>query len=199
MPFETRTIPKPLALIFMTKTDIYSIVIKIFGLVFLVKFVSRLIDFISFVGNLGNIWNEPDYPFFSMFFAITISILFYFLIGYIALLRTDVIVNRFFTPDSKVLDLPLVKSDYLEISLAAIGAYIMVYSFPGILTSIADSIFSQKHQESEFWATPRNVDILRVAFEFLSGLFLVLNARNFAKRIVRRGEADDKRDNKNQS
>ena len=123
--------------------------------------------------------------------------LLYFVLGYFGTLKAEVITKRISKPDTKTIDLGLGKTEWMEISLVTVGVIAIIFSIPQILSTIVDNVYFHNHQESEFWTLSRKTDTFYGVFKLVTGLFLILNARNFAKKIVLRGEKDDKLDKKN--
>ena len=178
----------------MTKQDIYSIVVKILGLYFLTKFIQHFMELGFMIARYKSYGESPDI--LIIFGGIFVTTVISFVLGYFLTFKSESITKRIFKFDSKTIDIGLEKTDWIEISLVTIGIIAIVFSVPQILSTIVDNIYFHNHRESVFWTLNRKTDTLYGLFKLLAGLFLILNARNFAKKIVRRGENDDELDEK---
>lgn len=178
----------------MTKSELLSVVIKIFGLYYFVRFIQHFMEFIfMLVGNSAFDYGIDTWFIYSGIF-ITVVVEFFF--SYVATLRTELITNRIGKLGNEPFELPTNKTSLLEITLAAIGIITIVSSIPDLLYKAVDAIYFHNHKESEFWTRPTRSEVFRAAFILVIGCFLLMNSRNFAKKIVKRGELDDDFDEK---
>ena len=174
----------------MTKSELLNIVIKIFGLYYFVRFVQHLMEFLFMV--IGNSTFDYGLETWFVYSGIFITTLVELAFAYVATLRTELIANRLSGGTEETLTLPTSKTDLIEIALAVISVLAIVYSIPSILAQIIDNIYFHNHQETEFWTRPTKKNLIQSTMTLVIGIFLLLNSRNFAKRIVNRGELDDK-------
>lgn len=175
----------------MTKAEVYTTAIKIFGLYFLTLFIQDALEFAFFM--IGSITTESFTNGWYIYGGILAKTLVDFAVFFVATLKTNFITDRFFTSDNTNIELTLVKSDWLELAIAIIGIVVIVYSIPSLFNFVVGSIYFRTNPE-EFGSTNEKAPIFLNGFKFIVGIFTILNARNLAKFIVKRGESDDNLD-----
>ena len=172
----------------MTKKDLYTIAIKIFGLYFLTTFIQDSLELVYVI--LGSL-NAKN---FDVTWVIYGSVIFKTVLDlavfYIATLRTEIVTNKIFSDENKIIKSNLLKADWFELSLAIIGIVLIVYSLPEMLNLIVSRVYYRTNPE-DFGMTTGMAPVFYNAFRLIIGIFLILNARNFGKKIVSRGERDD--------
>ena len=92
---------------------------------------------------------------------------------------------------NQAVQIALGKNDYLELSIATIALIAILYSLPQLLSELVYLIYFKEPQVENFFVPHHETDFFRPTFQLVIGLFLLLNSRNFAKKIVKRGEKDD--------
>ncbi|MDH5609393.1 MAG: hypothetical protein OEY56_07935 [Cyclobacteriaceae bacterium] len=176
----------------MAKSELLYIAIKIFGLYFIVQFVQYFIDFLFMV--VGNNLFTNDAEMIYVFAGIAITGLVYLIFGVLAIFKTELIARRILRPTSELVNISTSKLDIIEIALVTISVLAIVYSIPSILSQTVDNIYFHDPKETEFWTKSTKGEFFESVFITVIGIFLLLNARNFAKMIVKRGERDDRHD-----
>ena len=176
----------------MQKTEVYSLAVKILGLYFFAKFVHYLIDFFFMFTANGDFnyaiqnWN--------IYQGIALTTAVYFVMGYLATFKTDLITKRIFKKKDESIQIALNKSDYLELSISIIALIAILYSLPQLLSELVYIIYFKDPEIDNLFVPHHETDFFRPTFQLVIGIFLLLNSRNFAKLIVNRGTQDDKRD-----
>jgi hypothetical protein len=176
----------------MTKKEVLNIVIKIFGLYYFVKVVQHFMDFLIII--IGNSAFDYQLDTWFLYGGIFLSMVVELTFAYVATLRTELITNIITKDNGGTVKLATNKTDLLEITLSAIGILAIVFSISDILYPIIESNYFHDHKESDFWSKPIRSEIFRAILKILVGIFLLMNSRNFAKMIVKRGKQDDKHD-----
>ena len=116
------------------------------------------------------------------------------LFAYFALFKTELITNKISQKNEGTVELETTKTDILEIALAVLAIAAILNSIPNLLTQQVNSIYYHDHKELAFWSTSSKNELFQNLFILIAGIFLLLNSRNFAKWITKRGEQDDSRD-----
>jgi hypothetical protein len=117
--------------------------------------------------------------------------------GLLMVFKADWISDKLRTPANGYINSALEKTDIIELVLIAIGVIAILYSVPEMLYKLVTYAYFNDYDENEerlFWTDGNNLsNMLFSAFKFVAGLFLLLNARNFARRLRRAGEREDQR------
>jgi hypothetical protein len=176
----------------MTKDNVYELAVKIIGLYFGFDAVMSLANYSIFY-----------FPFETAFFINdAITILVKCGIAYVAIFKTDYIVTKI-TSEKDFHNSTLITSwnkvDLLEVGLAILAVFIFAGAIPGLINLIIDEVY---YQERGDLALTGGSD-LHPSFYYLVSkialsIFLIANSRNFSKKIIRRGELDDMKDQENQ-
>lgn len=177
----------------MTKTELLNTAIKIFGLYYFVRFVQHLMEYLfMMIGNnyLGDGVLEGWYIYSGFLFTLGVELTFVFF----AIFRTELITRKISKTSEGTLELATNKTDLLEIAFAVISVLAILNSIPNLLAQQVNSIYYHDHKELEFWTTDAKNQLFRNLFILGTGVFLLLNSRNFAKLILKRGERDDGHD-----
>lgn len=176
----------------MQKTEVYSLAVKILGLYFFARFFHFLIDFFYMFSANGDF--NYSIQNWEIYKGIALTTAVYFAIGYLATFKSDLITNRIFRTKNQAIEISLGKSDYLELAIASISLIAILYSLPQLLSELVYLIYFKEPEIDNFFRPHHETDFFRPAFQLVIGIFLLLNSRNFAKKIVKRGEQDDKQD-----
>ncbi|WP_420577989.1 hypothetical protein [Ekhidna sp.] len=177
----------------MTKSELLNIVIKVFGLYYFVLFAQHLMEFIYMMvasGLYDNSQSDRWIILGGIFMTFFVDLVF----AYFALFKTELITNRISRNNEGTVELGTTKTDLLEISFAVVAIVAILNSIPNLLTQQVNSIYYHDHRELEFWTTNSKNELFQNLFILIAGIFLLLNSRNFAKWITKRGEQDDSRD-----
>lgn len=175
----------------MTKKDILTIAIKIFGLYYFVRFVQHVMELFYMVLNYFDISEG-----WFIHTGITLTILIDIIFAYLAIFKTELIVNRISTKTDGQILVPPAKTDLLEIAFAIIAVLAIITAVPAILAHGINNVYFHDHKENEFWTTPTKYEFIRSMVSLAIGIFILLNSRNFSKWIVNHGVEDDKKDGK---
>ncbi|WP_258105896.1 hypothetical protein [Marinoscillum sp. MHG1-6] len=174
----------------MQKSGVYSLAVKILGLYFFARFVHYLIDFFyMFSANKDFNYAIQNWEIYK---GIALTTVVYFAIGYLATFKSNLITDRIFRTKDEAVQIALGKSDYLELSIATIALIAILYSLPQLLSEMVYLIYFKEPEIDNFFVPHHETDFFRPTFQLVIGIFLLLNSRNFAKKIVNRGEIDDK-------
>ncbi len=178
----------------MTKTELYSIAIKIFGLYFLVVFIEDVFGATFYsAGLFSSSFESPWYMYVSIFGKSLVD----FAVFYIATLRTDLVLKRFFKTDDSQVHLTLLKFDWLELAISIIGVIAIINAIPNLLNVVVGQVYYRNDPEA-FGLGNEKAPIFLEIFKLAVGILTILNARNLAKFIVKRGERDDEYDRQNE-
>ena len=177
----------------MTKSELLNTAIKIFGLYYFVRFVQHFMELVFMaVGN--NLFDNGQMESWYIYSGISITVIVELTIAYLATFKTELITNKISPNNNETAELEISKTDLLELALAVISVLGIVYSIPNILAHVIDNIYFHNHEESVFWNRPTKNSLIQAAVTLAIGIFLLLNSRNFAKLIVKRGTRDDQLD-----
>ena len=174
----------------MTKSELLNTAIKIFGLYYFVRFVQHVIEFIFMIIG-SDFYRQPDSSIVLAGISLTFVVDLAF--AYFALFRTELISNKISKSSQEAVELGVTKTDLLEIALAIVAILTILSSIPDLLTQQVNSIYYHDN-ELEFWTTDAKNQLFKNLFMLVAGFFLLLNARNFSKWIVKNGSQDDVKD-----
>ncbi|MEQ9102309.1 MAG: hypothetical protein RIF36_24950 [Imperialibacter sp.] len=177
----------------MTKKELLSIAIKIFGLYYFVSFAQHITEFL-FLAFGDSLFGNGQLDSWIVYSGISLTALTDLAFAYFATFKTELITDRISKSDTGTVELTTSKTDLIEVTLAMIAVVAIVFAIPDILAGIVDNIYFHNHDESVFWTPATKTVTFRSVFTLFAGIFLLLNSRNFAKRIVGRGQLDDRRD-----
>lgn len=181
----------------MTKTVLLNTAIKIFGLYYFVRFVQNFTELLFlFLGN--SFFDSPRLDSALIYSGITLTVLVDLTFAYVAIFRTQLITDRISKTEIENSALGVSKTDLMEIALAVISVLAIVNSVPDLLTQQVNNIYYHDHAEVEFWTTGAKNQFFQLLFTLIVGIFMLINSRNFAKRITKRGEQDDQHDKSNE-
>lgn len=107
-------------------------------------------------------------------------------------------INRFFKTDGDQVQLTLQKTDWLELAIAIIGVITIIHAIPNLLNVVVGQVYYRNDPET-FGLGDETAPIYLEIFKLVVGLLTILNARNLAKFIVKRGLKDDEHDRQNES
>jgi len=182
----------------MTKTDFFSLVFKLIGLYFFVMVVTSAIQIIIMIVNFSlSGWGEEFWVLTSIL-AMIFGVVIYLIIGYYLTFKTEKILNLLkIRQDSEALKTDINKTDIIEIALAIIAIIAIVFILPRVLGNISGIVYFSERDEFGKRTVEFDQNSIGMLTQVIIGLFLLFNARNFAKWIVRRGEKDDQIDEDN--
>lgn len=169
---------------------------KIFGLYLFVLAALNVRDILFYIVSFG-VRSTPDsgemliilLPFYMLAFNIVA--------GLLLVSKADWIAGKLRAPANGYINTTLEKTDIIELVLIAIGVIAILYAVPEMLYKLVTYAFFNDYDKNEkrfFWSDGNNMGALLFStFKFVAGLFLLLNARNFARRLRRAGEREDER------
>ena len=106
----------------MTKGDIYSVVVKIIGLYFFIKFIQHFMDLVFMVIKYKEFSDSSDT--LLIYGSASALILLYFILGYFGTFKSATLTKRIFNSDSKTIDLNLGNRADRRILLKEAGSYL---------------------------------------------------------------------------
>ena len=179
----------------MSTRSVLTTAIKIFGLYFLVL---AAIDFrntiVSILFQAGS--DHPIGDRWGPIFLSTLAVILNVVVGFILLNKADDIAKRVNASSSHSVNLPVTKTDIVELALIVVGFIAALYAIPLILQKLVTYAYFNPYELSErkhFWTIHDTAAIIYSLFEFVAGLFLILNARSFARKLQRVSDREDAR------
>ena len=179
----------------MTKSDFFNLILKVIGLYFFVLVFTGLIQFIMMLINFS--LDDFDGQFWLYYGGTTINLVFYIIFGFTFVFKTEKVQRTLkLQSDQKEFNLTVDKLDLIEIAIVTISIVAIVFSIPGIAGNLTEIIYFPS--ADEFGNSDKSFDnySYSMVFQLAVGIFVLLNARNFAKKIFTRGIKDDEIDKK---
>jgi hypothetical protein len=178
----------------MTNSDILKTASKVFGLYFMVQALMSLRDLFYYL--TGTFSSKGDNE--GIFMILTSQIYmgtFNLAAGVILIFKADWVASKLAPDPAGHLAVGLDKKGWIELALIVISGLTILNSFPEILYKGVYYVYFNDYDEAErqfFWTNKNKADIFYSIFKFAVGLFVLLNARNFAGRLQKIGDKDDK-------
>ena len=181
----------------MTKSDIFNLTFKLIGFYFLVLFFTNVIQLILvLINSLSADYGDGMW---MMYGGMIINVILNFFLGYILVFKTERITKLLKIKSSTgTLKMAMDKRDLIELSLIVISVIAIVFSIPTILANITDIIYFPQNDEFGYSEKSFDSHSMTKVVQLALGIFLLLNARNFAKWINKRGIKDDEFDKNEQ-
>lgn len=172
----------------MTQKDIYQLAIKIIGIYFGFNALNEIINI--------SIFYIPTSVMYS--FQAILSSATRLALAWLAIFKTEFVIDRLglktATQQAKTSH-SLKKDDVLEISLAIVSILLIAFSIPALINSFIGLVYFQDRGD---FAVPSASSLDTGIYFNLArlgiGIFLLVNARNFSKKIISRGKYDDQLD-----
>lgn len=180
----------------MSTHSILSIGAKVFGLYFFVLAaidLRNIIVALSFEIGSGYPMAAEDV---SPIFLPLISVILDVVIGLVLIYKSDVIASKLNASLNDSINLPVTKRDIVEIALIAIGFIAVLNAIPLMFQKLVSYAYFNPYdrpERSNFWTNLDTAAMIYSVFEFVAGLFLVLNARSFARKLQRVSDREDAR------
>ena len=175
----------------MTKIDVVLVAIKIFGLYYVTQLVQHIIQFIFMMSGSGSFYEGIDMIFYygGIFFTLIIE----GMIAYLAILRSEWIVSKVIKENTAPAQLNTDKTDLIEIALAIIGVVAVTHAIPELLSQVVEMVYFRDRSIPipEIWTKDNRSQFFLSIFTLSTGLFLIMNARNFADKIAKAGKSND--------
>jgi hypothetical protein len=178
----------------MNSTDITKTASKIFGLYFFVQSVSNLRDLFYYLTGTMVSSSENEGFFLILTGQIYVAV-FNLAVGLILIFKADWVTAKLNPPNSGDIKVNLGKKDWIELALIVISGLTLLHSIPEILYKLVNYIYFNDFEEAErqyFWTNKNKADFIYSIFKFAIGLLLILNVRNFAVRLQKIGDKDEK-------
>ena len=179
----------------MIPTNLLASASKIFGLWL---FVLAALEFRSLIYFISAELASPSYrdnAWMSTLF-ILINLVLLIVVGLILIYKADRISRRLGPADVGAMTSPVTKIDIIEIVIITIGFVAILDSVPLVLQKLVSYAYFndyQPHERNLYWGSNEIAAMIFAVFEFISGMFLLFNARHFAKGLHRLSEREDAR------
>lgn len=179
----------------MSTHSILSIGAKVFGLYFFALAaidLRNIIVALSFQIGSGYPVAEDVSPVFLPLISVILDVV----IGLVLIYKSDVIASKLNASLSDSVNLPVTKRDIVEIALIAIGFIAVLNAIPLMFQKLVSYAYFNPYdrpERSNFWTDLDTAAMIYSVFEFVAGLFLVLNARSFARKLQRVSDREDAR------
>jgi Sec-independent protein secretion pathway component TatC len=178
----------------MNSTDIIRTTSKIFGFYFVIQTVMNLGDiFLNVFASLDNGFNHNGMQ--TLFMSLSYMAIFNLTVGLILIFKADSITEKIRPAKTNRISLNIDKTDWIELSLIVISGLTIIHSIPEIMYKVVNYIYFNDYDKNEkqyFWTNQNKANLIYSVFKFAVGLFFLLNARNFAGRLKRVGDKDDR-------
>ena len=80
-----------------------------------------------------------------------------------------------------------------ELSIAILGIELILFAIPDLLNLMVGQVYFKNNPE-EFGIPRDKTSIFYNTFQLAVGTFIILNARNYAKKVIKGGKQDDRQD-----
>lgn len=183
----------------MNKSDLYSIALKILGVVSVYRFLNYLIEFIVMLIINHNTIETPvgnmDISFYVSFSVVAILEL---IIGLTLIIKSETIAKWISIGKFNLeLGFPKKRIDLIETGFAIFSVILITYSIAELLSYFVESTYFFDHSKSEYLTEPTIRSIFHLIFKLVAGIFLLANARYFSALIVKLGDSSDAKENEN--
>lgn len=167
---------------------------KVFGLYFFVLAASSVRDLITsmiiMMGQAG-FYNEN----FAVAWNWVIPGISNVVLGMVMILKADWIAKKVIGNSAEGMTVNIDKKSMLELTLVVISGLTVLTAFPEIMYKLVHFTYFNDYDETErhlFWSNTNRVNVFYSVFKFAVGLFVLLNARNFAGRLDKIGDRDER-------
>ena len=177
----------------MTHSALFHTAIKIFGLYFVILTVMNLRDIIASIS--GQLLMSNNDGILVMLFYEIYYVVFNTTIALILLFKTDWVAEKLQPVESEPLNVQADKTDWIELAIIVISALAVLHALPEILFKLVHYTYFNDYEPNErpyFWTNANKAEIFSI-FKFVTGLFVLLNARNFARRLKGIADREDAR------
>ena len=168
----------------MTFSALFHTAIKIFGLYFVILTITNIRDIILSIG--GQVFLSNSDGMLPLLFYQIYYVVFNTTVALILIFRTSWVAEKLQLVEREPLNMPADKTDWIELAMIVIGALAVLHAFPEVLFKLVHYTFFndyEPHERSYFWTNTNKAEIFFSIFKFVIGLFLLVNARNFARRL----------------
>lgn len=178
----------------MNNIDIIRTSCKIFGLYFIILTVMNIREIILYTTG-AFIMPDDNYGTFIMLGGQIYQGIFNSLVGLILIYKSDLMIGKLNLQRTGDLKLNLAKADWIELVIIVISGLTILYSIPEIMYKLTNYIYFNDFERNDrhlFWTSKNKAEVFYSIFKFVIGLFFILNARNFSRRLTRIGDKDEK-------
>jgi hypothetical protein len=178
----------------MTHSSLLRTAIKISGLYFIILTVMNVREMIAFIsGEVLSLHNDAILPvlFYQIYYLVFNSS-----VALILLFKTHWIAETLQLEGSEPLTIQADKTDLIELAIIVISALAVLHAFPKIMFKLVHYTYFNDYEPNErayFWTSANKAEIFFSIFKFVTGLFFLLNARNFARKLKGIGDREDNR------
>jgi hypothetical protein len=179
----------------MSNSTLLSTASKIFGLYFCVLAALDFRDLIFTVvfaiaspSRHDSDWVTIFGPMFSFLFNVGAA---WFLIA-----RADQISKRLGASKVEAISTSVTKTDTAEVAIIVVGFIAMLYGVPVIFQKLISYAYFNEFQDEDrryFWDNRDTAAMIYYVFQSVAGLFVLLNARHFARKFDKLSDREEAR------
>jgi len=125
----------------MTKTEVFDLSIKIFGLYYLVRFFQHLFEVLGLMIG-GSLMESAQVRGHYIFLTLLLVPMVDFVFAYVAIIKTEWLSTRLFKTDNHKVGLGVSKRGLLEVALAVIAVLALADTIPDLLGQQVNAIFT---------------------------------------------------------
>jgi len=178
----------------MNNIDLVKTSCKVFGLYFIILVIVNIREIILYTTGAFIMPNDT-YGTFIILGGQIYQAIFNSLVGLILISKSDWVTDKLKLQKTGDLKLNLDKAGWIELVIIVISGLTILYSIPEIMYKLTNYIYFNDFEKNDrhlFWTGKNKADVFYSIFKFVVGLFFILNARNFSRRLTRIGDKDDK-------
>ncbi|MDW8332485.1 MAG: hypothetical protein RMK43_12605, partial [Cyclobacteriaceae bacterium] len=179
----------------MNNVDIIRTSCKVFGLYFMVLTIVNLRDLLFYLTGVTFIPRNKD-EIIILVGGQILQAVFNSMVAFILITKSDRITDRLITQKTGDLKLNLTKADWIELAIIIISTLTLIDSVTKFMTKMVNYVYFNDYEKAErqlFWTGQNKADVFYQVFKFITGLFFLLNARYFSKRLTQHGDKAEKR------
>lgn len=180
----------------MTRRHFIETSVIIFGCYFMVLAIQNCRDVITYLS--ATVFYDGGFKdLLDGIFITSVQLIINVIAGVYVIANAKNISQKFDAAQGEKLSFGLRKVDIIEVALIVIAVIGITSSIPRILHKVTHFLYFndyEKHEKTRFWTGQEKAIILYWIFVLAVGIFLVFNARYFAKKIVRIEDKDDEQD-----
>jgi hypothetical protein len=184
----------------MKQTDLINIFCKTFGLYFIIQAVVNIKD-IFFYETVFQFYEDDNSTLYFMVGQCAFNFIFNLLAAWILICKSKWITSKIIKNPNETIEFTIQKTDLIELILIAISGLLIIHSFPEILNKMTNYIYLNPYDRIEkdaFWTSKQKADIAYSIFKFATGILILTNTRQLAKRLTKIGDKDDNIEQKNE-
>lgn len=179
----------------MNNKEIVLIIIKTFGLYFLLEAIISLKEVIFYATAL-KVYNGDNVDAYFYLTQSTVDSLFYLFGALILFSKSDSLVNILKIKSTEQIQIGVNKSDLIEIVVIAVGLYVLISAIPELLNKLTQFLYFNEYEDKEdrylFWnKKERMAALVYSLFKIAAGFLTVINGRLIAIRLTKIGVKDE--------